>query len=71
MSWKAVCAEEGCTPVDFGADKAAAEAYAHSHEIQHWVEASCLAQGVPFKVTNPAILRTVATLLGANSRRNT
>lgn len=29
-----------------------------------WVESSCAAQGVPVKVTDPGVMRQVATLLG-------
>jgi hypothetical protein len=30
-----------------------------------WVEASCAAQGVPAKVTDPTVVRRVGALLGA------
>ncbi len=34
-----------------------------------WVRASCEAQGVPEKVTDPAVLHRVSTLLGAGAQR--
>lgn len=33
-------------------------------EVQEWTERTCREQGVPVKVTDPATLRKVATLLG-------
>jgi hypothetical protein len=33
-------------------------------EVAAWVEASCAAQGVPVKVTDPAVVRSVCVLLG-------
>jgi hypothetical protein len=35
--------------------------------VAAWVQASCAAQGVPIKVTDPTILRRVGVLLGAVS----
>ena len=32
--------------------------------VQAWVAASCAAQGVPEKVTDPVVIRKVAVLLG-------
>ena len=37
----------------------------HRGEIAAWVASSCLAQGVPVKVTDPAMIRQVGVLLGA------
>jgi hypothetical protein len=37
-------------------------------EVAAWVQASCQAQGVPVHVTDTAVLRDVAALLGAGSR---
>lgn len=34
-----------------------------------WVRASCEAQGVPEKVTDPAALRRIGDLLGTEARR--
>lgn len=34
-------------------------------QITAWVEKSTRAQGVPFKVTDPAVIEAVAVLLGA------
>ncbi len=36
-----------------------------AEEVREWVEKSTLAQGVPFKVTDPAVVEAVAVLLGA------
>jgi hypothetical protein len=33
-------------------------------EVAAWVAASCAAQGVPVKVTDPTVVRRVGTLLG-------
>lgn len=33
-------------------------------DLVAWVEASCAAQGVPVKVTDPAVVRGVCALLG-------
>lgn len=38
-------------------------------EIAAWVTASCQAQGVPVKVTDPAIIRHVGVLLGSAPER--
>jgi len=38
-------------------------------QIAAWVTASCLAQGVPVKVTDPATVSTVRTLLGGPDGR--
>lgn len=35
-------------------------------ELAAWVEASCAAQGVPVKVTDPTVRRRVGVLLGAS-----
>ena len=34
-------------------------------ELAAWVTASCAAQGVPVKVTDPTVVRRVGALLGA------
>ena len=34
-------------------------------EVREWVEKSTRAQGVPFKVTDPAVVEAVAVLLSA------
>ncbi|GAB2767856.1 hypothetical protein GCM10027020_20870 [Nocardioides salsibiostraticola] len=34
-------------------------------ELAAWVTASCEAQGVPVRVTDPTVVRRVGTLLGA------
>jgi hypothetical protein len=47
-------------PVVKGVDRAALVA---------WVQASCQAQGVPEKVTDPAALRRIGDLLGAGAER--
>ena len=36
-------------------------------ELLAWVEASCKAQGVPVKVTDPGIVRDICALLGAGA----
>ena len=36
-------------------------------QLARWVEASCVLQGVPVKVTDARVVRQVATLLGAGS----
>jgi len=36
-----------------------------SPAVVEWVRASCAEQGVPEKVTDPAVLREVGVLLGA------
>jgi len=33
-------------------------------EVAAWVAASCAAQGLPVKVTDPGVVRRVAVLLG-------
>jgi hypothetical protein len=38
-------------------------------EIAAWVASSCQAQGVPVKVTDPAIIRQVGVLLGSAPER--
>jgi hypothetical protein len=37
-------------------------------EVAAWVAASCAAQGVPVKVTDPTVVRRVGDLLGASGR---
>lgn len=34
-------------------------------EVREWTERTCAEQGVPVKVTDPVVLRSVAILLGA------
>lgn len=64
MSWLVQCVE-GCPGNGMRfSDRGAAEQYRYRHEVQHWVEESCRAQGVPVKVTDPRVLRQVAVLLG-------
>lgn len=36
-----------------------------ANEVAAWVAASCAAQGVPIKVTDPTVIRRVGALLGA------
>lgn len=38
-----------------------------AEELAAWVEASCVAQGVPVKVTDPAVVRRVCALLNAGA----
>lgn len=40
-----------------------------SQVLAAWVRASCEAQGVPEKVTDPAALRRIGTLFGAGAQR--
>lgn len=35
-----------------------------THELAAWVAASCAAQGVPVKITDPTVIRRVGALLG-------
>lgn len=38
-------------------------------QVRAWVEASCLAQGVPVVVSDPAVVARVGALLGAGRRK--
>lgn len=39
-------------------------AWLSDEDLVAWVEASCAAQGIPAKVTDPAVVRQVCVLLG-------
>jgi hypothetical protein len=39
---------------------------AEQDALRAWVERTCAAQGLPVKVTDPAVVAAVATLLGQN-----
>jgi hypothetical protein len=41
----------------------------HEHAVRTLVERSCAEQGLPIKITDPAVVAQVATLLGAPARR--
>ena len=40
-----------------------------AEELAAWVRASCEAQGVPEKITDPAVLARIGALLGAGAER--